>query len=100
MDITRILYGGMVFVDIVVANIWMAFYSLELGKSNVSDKWLKADTSAIEDLKNKLIHLLKVLKEIQSYRFDDYGGDCLWIYRFCTFCVGHNGPFFKNVVFS
>ena len=45
------LYGGMVFVDIVVANIWMAVLLFGIGKSAKIDKWLKADTSAIDSLK-------------------------------------------------
>lgn len=48
------LYGGMVFVDIVVANIWMALILIGIGKSKRIDKWLKADTSAIESLKEKV----------------------------------------------
>lgn len=48
------LYGGMVFVDIVVANIWMAIILFGIGKSAKIDKWLKADTSAIENLKAKV----------------------------------------------
>ena len=48
------LYGGMVFVDIVVANIWMAIILIGVGKTKLIDKWLKADTSAIEKLKEKV----------------------------------------------
>ncbi len=48
------LYGGMVFVDIVIANIWMAILLIGIGKSTKIDKWLKADTSAIESLKEKV----------------------------------------------
>ena len=48
------LYGGMVFVDIVVANIWMAVILFGIGKSEKIDKWLKADTTAIESLKEKV----------------------------------------------
>lgn len=48
------LYGGMVFVDIVVANIWMAIILFGIGKAAKIDKWLKADTSAIESLKEKV----------------------------------------------
>ena len=47
-------YGGMVIVDIVVANIWMAILLLGIGKQEKIDKWLKADTSAIEILKEKV----------------------------------------------
>ena len=48
------LYGGMVFVDIVVANIWMALLLIGIGKTARIDKWLNADTAAIEDLKEKV----------------------------------------------
>lgn len=47
-------YGGMVLVDIVVANIWMALILIGIGKSNKIDNWLKADNSAIEELKQKV----------------------------------------------
>ncbi len=47
-------YGGMITVDIVVANIWMAFILLGAGKSAKIDKWLKADSSAIDNLKQKM----------------------------------------------
>jgi uncharacterized membrane protein len=48
------LYGGMVFVDIVVANIWMAIILIGIGKRNRINKWLKADASSIEELKEKM----------------------------------------------
>jgi len=48
------LYGGMVFVDIVVANIWMALLLIGIGKSDRINNWLRADTSAIETLKDKV----------------------------------------------
>ncbi|RZS93109.1 DUF819 domain-containing protein [Aquimarina brevivitae] len=47
-------YGGMVLVDIVVANLWMAILLIGIGKSNRIDRWLKADNSAIEALKQKV----------------------------------------------
>ena len=47
-------YGGMVLVDIVVANIWMAIILFGIGKKKSINKWLKADTSAIEELKEKV----------------------------------------------
>mgnify|MGYP001826363405 FL=1 len=47
-------YASFVIVDIVVANIWMAILLLGIGKSDKIDKWLKADTSAIETLKKKV----------------------------------------------
>ncbi|TDY14278.1 DUF819 domain-containing protein [Meridianimaribacter flavus] len=47
-------YAGMVIVDIVVANIWMAILLLGIGKQEKIDKWLKADNSSIETLKEKV----------------------------------------------
>ena len=47
-------YGGMVLVDIVVANLWMAIILIGIGKSKKIDRWLKADNSAIEALKIKV----------------------------------------------
>ena len=47
-------YGPMVFVDILVANIWMAIILIGIGKSVKIDKWLKADNSAVENLKEKV----------------------------------------------
>lgn len=48
------LYGGMVLVDIVVANLWMAILLMGIGKSGRIDRWLKADNSAITELKHKV----------------------------------------------
>ncbi|MBR9756459.1 MAG: DUF819 family protein [Algicola sp.] len=48
------LYGGMVLVDIVVANIWMAIILLGIGKRKKIDNWLKADNTAINELQQKV----------------------------------------------
>lgn len=55
------LYGGMVFVDIVVANIWMAILLIGIGKTARIDKWLNADTTAIESLKEKVSSYTKTV---------------------------------------
>ena len=47
-------YGAMLAVDVVVANIWMAFILYGAGKSDKIDKWLKADSSSIETLKTNM----------------------------------------------
>lgn len=48
------LFGAMVTVDIIVANIWMAFLLYGAGISDKVDTWFKADASAITELKNKI----------------------------------------------
>ena len=47
-------YAVMVAVDIVVANIWMAFLLYGAGRPQVFDRWLKADTSAIDELRDRM----------------------------------------------
>ena len=44
----------MLAVDVVVANIWMAFILFGAGKSDKIDRWLKADVSSIELLKTNM----------------------------------------------
>ena len=48
------LYAVMVTVDIVIAETWMFFILLGVGKANQIDKFFKADTSAITALKEKM----------------------------------------------
>lgn len=48
------LFASMIVVDVIVANIWMAFLLYGAGTAAKVDRWLKADSSAIEDLKNKI----------------------------------------------
>jgi len=59
-------YGGMVIVDIVVANVWMAILLIGIGKKDKINKWLKADTSAIEKLKEKVIDFTEKVKRNPS----------------------------------
>ena len=60
------LYAGMVAVDIIVANIWMAFLLYGAGRSNAMDRWLKADASAIEELKNKMANYTASIARVPS----------------------------------
>ena len=59
-------YGAMVLVDIVVANIWMAMILFGIGKRDSINKWLKADTTAIEGLKQKVSSFTKSSAKIPS----------------------------------
>lgn len=53
-DVSDAIFSSMVVVDIIVANIWMAFLLYGAGITNRIDRWLKADVSAIEKLKQSL----------------------------------------------
>ena len=47
-------YGSMVLVDILMANIWLAILLFGVGKAERIDRWLKADTSQIQALVEKV----------------------------------------------
>ncbi|WP_299324742.1 DUF819 family protein [uncultured Maribacter sp.] len=63
-------YGGMVLIDIVVANVWMAIVLLGVGKTKKIDAWLKADTSAIETLKIKVTEFTEKITRVPT--LNDY----------------------------
>ncbi|MGF1668912.1 MAG: DUF819 domain-containing protein [Balneolaceae bacterium] len=48
------LFSAMVTVDILVANLWLAFLLYGAGMSDKIDKWFKADSSAITELRIKI----------------------------------------------
>ena len=53
-DVSDNLFGTMIVVDVVVANIWMGFLLYGANISDRLDEKLKADNSAIEDLKRRV----------------------------------------------
>lgn len=59
-------YGAMVFVDIVIANIWMAILLIGIGKRDRINKWLGADTSSIETLKETVSKFSEKIKRNPS----------------------------------
>ncbi len=59
-------YGATVLVDIFVANLWMAILLFGIPRAQKIDRWLKADTSAIEALKQKVIAFAKKVQRIPT----------------------------------
>ena len=93
------LYGGMVFVDIVVANIWMSIILIGIGKSDKINGWLNADNSSIETLKKKVSNFSKKVKRnptltdiiiIMAIAFGTVS--------IAHFCSGFLGPSFKDYI--
>ena len=92
-------YGQMVFVDIVVANVWMAILLIGIGKATKIDKWLKADTSAIESLKEKVATLAK--KAERKPTLTDYmilGGIAFGTVSFAHFGADYLSAAFEGFV--
>ena len=95
------LYGGMVFVDIVVANIWMSIILIGIGKSDKINKWLKADNSSIKKLKEKVSKFSQSIKRTPSLT------DIMIIMSigfgtvsFAHLCSGILSSFFEDFVLS
>jgi uncharacterized membrane protein len=93
------LYGGMVFVDIVVANLWMAILLIGIGKSKKIDAWLNSDTTAIEELKEKVSKFSQQVSRNPSLT------DMIILVSigfgtvaFAHFSAGVLAPFFENLV--
>ena len=76
------LYGGMVLVDIVVANIWMAVLLLGIGKRKKIDHWLKADNTAINELQQKVQNFSEKVTRIPTLT------DLMMILTFAFVAVG------------
>ena len=48
------IFSAMVAVDVIVANVWMAFLLYGAGMNNKIDNWFQADSSSINKLKDKI----------------------------------------------
>lgn len=48
------LFSAVIAVDVIVANIWMAVLLFGAGKSDTVDAYFRADSSAVNDLKDKI----------------------------------------------
>ncbi len=92
-------YGGMVFVDIVVANIWMALLLIGIGKRNRINTWLRADITAIEELKQKMtafelsVKRNPTLTDLMLLAAIAFGSVSL-----AHLCSGFLAPFFSDLV--
>lgn len=53
-DVSKDIYPAMVAIDVLVAEFWMMFLLLGVGKADAIDRFLKADSSSIERLKEKM----------------------------------------------
>ena len=66
------IFSAMVAVDVIVANIWMAFLLYGAGINDKIDNWLQADSSSIDVLKNKIeayqVQIMKIPNTADTMR--------------------------------
>lgn len=60
------LYSVMITVDVIVAEIWMAFLLIGIGKQNAINKFFRADTSAVDHLRDKMENFSLSIARIPS----------------------------------
>ena len=60
------LYGSMVLVDVLVANLWLAILIFFVGKKTQIDHYLKADSQSIDDLIEKMEGYQKSVRRVAS----------------------------------
>lgn len=60
------LFSVMIAVDVFVAEIWMMFLLLGVGKADAIDKYFQADSSSIESLKQKMINFSEKVARIPT----------------------------------
>ena len=65
-DVDDTIFSSMVVVDIIVANIWMAVLLYGAGITKRVDRWLKADASAIDELRKTLDEYRAAVEEIPT----------------------------------
>ena len=53
-DVGDSIFSSMIAIDVIIANIWMAFLLYGAGIDKRLNLWLDADASAIDDLKQKM----------------------------------------------
>ncbi len=61
------LFSALVTVDIFVSNLWLAALLYGAANSKRIDRWLRADASAVEEVKQKVEHQAESIKRIPSF---------------------------------
>lgn len=65
-EVSDNLFATMIIVDIVVANIWLGFLLYGTNITERIDRWLRADTSAIEDLKQRVANYRASVEQLPT----------------------------------
>jgi len=98
------MFGMMVIVDVTVANIWMGVLLYMAGQSARIDRWMGADTSAIEDLKRRVTEFqerttrVPQLQDLIMIVAIGFGG--MWIATLAARPLEQWAPFFSATVWK
>lgn len=98
------LFASMIVIDVICANIWTGFLLYGANISKKVDRWLKSDTSAIDDLKSRVedyqasIAKVPSLPEVMKIMAIAFGGTALarWGADSITPIMEHNAVFLEK----
>ncbi|MBL4620425.1 MAG: DUF819 family protein [Marinicaulis sp.] len=60
------LYSVMITIDVIVAEVWMAFLLIGIGKQDAINRFFRADSSAVDHLRDKMEAFSKSITRIPS----------------------------------
>ncbi len=60
------LYSVMITIDVIVAEVWMAFLLIGIGKQAAINKFFRADSSAVDRLRDKMEHYSLSITRVPS----------------------------------
>ena len=99
------LYSVMVAVDVIVAEVWMLFLLLGVGKAKQIDRFFKADASSVDTLQQKMesfslsVARVPTTTDIMVLLAIAFGvtGACHWVADILAPWIGANYPALKNL---
>lgn len=98
------MFGMMVIVDVSIANIWMGILLYLAGQQQRIDRWSGADTSAIEDLKRRVVEFtakttrVPSLTDLMLIVAVGFGG--MWLATLAGRALGEGHPVFDATVWK
>jgi len=98
------MFAMMVIVDVAVANVWMGVLLYLAGQSGRIDRWMGADTTAIEDLKRRVAEFearttrVPQLVDLVLMAALAFGG--MWLATLAGRVLGEFAPLFSATVWK
>jgi uncharacterized membrane protein len=98
------MFGMMVIVDVTVANVWMGILLYLAGQQQRIDRFTRADTSAIEDLKRRVAEFtakttrIPTLKDLMLIVAIGFGG--MWLATLAGRVLGEGSQVFDATVWK
>jgi len=91
------LFAVMITVDIIVAEVWMAFLLIGIGKKEKIDRFFKADSSSVENLQKKMENYsISITRNPSTTDFMVMLGIAFAATAFAHFCADFLAPWIKQ----